>query len=41
MQNIEQYTLNYIDKYWKMYCKWLEDNDGKDIDYPNFKFNFK
>lgn len=41
MQNIEMYTLNYINRYWRLYCKYLEDNKDKDIDYPDYKLKFK
>ena len=41
MSNIEQYTLHTINEYYKMYCKMLEDAKGKDIDYPDYKLNFK
>lgn len=41
MHNIEQYTLNYINRYWNMYCKILEANKGVDIDYPDYKLEFK
>lgn len=41
MHNIEQYTLNYITRYWNMYCDQLKQNDQVDIDYPDYKLNFK
>lgn len=41
MQNIEMYTINYINRYWNVYKKYLEDNKDKDIDFPEFKINFK
>lgn len=41
MHNIELYTLNYINRYWKMYCDLLEKNDQVDIEFPNYKLNFK
>lgn len=41
MNNIEQYTLYTINEYYKMYCKILDDAKGKDIDYPDYKLNFK
>lgn len=41
MQNIEQYTLNYINRYWDLYADILDKSKGKDPDYPDLKLNFK
>lgn len=41
MHNIEQYTWNYITKYWEIYVEFIEKNEGKDLDYPNHKLSFK
>lgn len=41
MQNIEQYTLNYIRKYWSIYQEYVDNNDDHDIDFPGYKFKFK
>lgn len=41
LHNIEQYTLNYINKMWDVYCDYIDKNKGKDIDYPDFTLKFK
>lgn len=41
MQNIENYTLNYIKRYWKLYQEFIDKNDNHDLDFPGYKLNFK
>jgi hypothetical protein len=41
MNNVDAYTLTYLNEYWNIYKKYLKDNKNKDIDYPNFEINFK
>ena len=36
MQNIEKYTLKRVYEMYDIYKKYLNDNKGQDIAFPNF-----
>lgn len=36
MHNIEQYSMRHVYMMYDIYKKYLKDNKGQDIDFPNY-----
>lgn len=39
-QNIESYPVAEVIKLWSMYLDYLENNDNKDLDFPDLNIKF-
>lgn len=39
-QNIENYPVADVSELWNLYLKYLEDNENKDLDFPDLNIKF-